>query len=203
MNTRILPAGCGLLLLGIVEPPLRADLVEMQNGDRYSGKVLSMSADTLVFSNDVLGKISVPRTKVVGVTFAPAVAPSASATNRPVAVVTTNLPAPAKPALTNAAGDLSAELRRLGANSNVVAQVRQQMLAGSPEAGGKFDELVSGLMTGKLNVQDIRREAQTSAKQLEELKRELGDEAGELLDSYLEILNGFLKETAPAGKPSP
>jgi hypothetical protein len=85
-----------------------------------------------------------------------------------------------------------------------VAQVRQQMLAGSPEAGGKFDELVNGLMTGKLNVQDIRREAQMSAQQLEELKRELGDEAGDLLDSYLEILNGFLKETsAPTSKLSP
>ena len=33
---------------------VRADQVEMQNGDRYVGKVLLLNADTLVVDSDVL-----------------------------------------------------------------------------------------------------------------------------------------------------
>ena len=48
---------------------LQADQVEMQNGDRFSGKVFSVSADTVVLQSDTLGKITVPRKKVASLTF--------------------------------------------------------------------------------------------------------------------------------------
>jgi len=51
-------------------------------------------------------------------------------------------------------------------------------------------------MSGKLNLNDLRREAKTSADQLRALKRDLGPDAGESLDIYLNVLDGFLKETA-------
>src|SRR5271165_1615420 len=70
--------------------PLRADQVEMQNGDRYVGKVVSLNASTLVVQNDVLGVVRIPKDKVAGITFGPV-----SAVSRP--------PASAAPAETAAA----------------------------------------------------------------------------------------------------
>jgi predicted ATP-grasp superfamily ATP-dependent carboligase len=92
--------------------------------------------------------------------------------------------------------DLSAAFRQLGANTNFVGQIRQQMLAGNPEAARKYDELVSGLLSGQLNVSDVRQQAQTAAAQLRELKRQLGPEADDSLDGYLQVLDSFIKETA-------
>ena len=55
-------------------------------------------------------------------------------------------------------------------------------------------------MTGRLNVDDIRREAKSAADQLREYRRELGPEAGGSFDGYLSVLDHFLKGTAPAPK---
>jgi len=51
-------------------------------------------------------------------------------------------------------------------------------------------------MSGELNLNDLRREAKSSADQLRELKRDLGSEAGDSIDAYLGVLDNFLKETA-------
>jgi hypothetical protein len=182
----------------LVQTNLRADQLEMQNGDRYSGKILSLSADTVIMQSEVLGKIKVPRKSVVNLTMNSKPATPAVSTN--VSGVTSapsaTIPAPSG-SLANTNLDLSASLHGLGANTNFIRQIREQMLAGStPEASRKYDELVSGLMSGKLNLSDIRREAQTSADQLRALKRELGPEAGDALDMYLTVLDSFLKETA-------
>ena len=199
MKTSVLFLSCGIIL-GILAPfHLRADQLEMQNGDRYVGKVLSVTADTVVLQNEVLGKINVPRSKVTSLAFGTnVVAPKAANT----ATVSTSTNLPDVVALTELAkGDTN--LSTTIANSELVRQLREQV-AGSPEATGKFNELMNGFLTGKLNVNDIRREAKSSADQLRELKRELGPEASESLDSYLKILDGFLNEseTAPTSKPS-
>ena len=65
---RLSVAGCLILAMAC----LRADQVEMQNGDRYVGTVLSMSADALVLQNDVLGTVKLPRGKVAHITMGPA-----------------------------------------------------------------------------------------------------------------------------------
>ena len=94
--------------------------------------------------------------------------------------------------------DLSASLRQLGANTNFIRQVQAQFLgAAGPEANAKFNELVGGLMSGKLTVDDIRKEAKSAADQLQELKRDLGEDGGWALDGYLAILDNFLRETSP------
>lgn len=201
MRTTSLLAGFGILLFALVVPNLHADLVEMQNGDRYFGKVLSVSADTVVFSSEMLGKINVPRHKVASLTFGNHVA-APPAMRQPAQNVPTNIPlATASSPLTNPNVDLSAALRGLGAGTNFMAQIRQQMLAGSPEAASKYDEMVSGLLSGKMNLNDLRREAQSSAAQIQELKQELGPDAAESLDGYLDVLNQFIQETATGPKP--
>ena len=177
---------------------LRADLVEMQNGDCYYGKVLSVSADTVVLESEVLGKINVPRKTVANLAFGTNAAAPTTATHSAQASVPTNLPsAPSLPALAGTNADLSAALRNLGANTNFIRQIREQILGGDPGAASNYDEMLNGLISGKLNINDLRREAKSSADQLRALKRDLGPEAGDALDSYLEVLDNFLKETAP------
>ena len=197
MRFKLLFVLSGMIFMFVAAPRLRADLVEMQNGDRYSGKVLSVSADTVVLESEVLGIINVPRKKVATLMIGANAATPNTATNIARVSVSTNLPAavPAA-ALANTNVDLSAAFRNLGANTNFIGQIRQQMLAGNSEAASNYDELVSGLMTGKLNMDDLRREAKSSADQLRELKRDLGPDAGDSIDAYLSVLDNFLKETA-------
>ena len=197
MRFKLLFVLSGMIFMFVAAPRLRADLVEMQNGDRYSGKVLSVSADTVVLESEVLGKINVPRKKVATLMIGANAATPNTATNIARVSVSTNLPAavPAA-ALANTNVDLSAAFRNLGANTNFIGQIRQQMLAGNSEAASNYDKLVSGLMTGKLNMDDLRREAMSSADQLRELKRDLGPDAGDSIDAYLSVLDNFLKETA-------
>jgi hypothetical protein len=186
-----------LLFTFAAAPTLRADMLEMQNGDRYSGKVLSMSADTVVLSSEVLGKINVPRNKVASLTFGTnSSAPKVAAA--PMRPATTNLPtATASPALTGTNVDLSTAFRQLGANTNFVGQIRDQMFAGNPEAAAKYDAMVNGLLSGQLNLNDLRQQAQSAAAQLRDLKRGLGPDADESLDGYLKILDAFVNEAPP------
>jgi hypothetical protein len=80
----------------------------------------------------------------------------------------------------------------------VIQQVQKQFLSeAGPEANGKFDELLSGLMSGKLSVGDISAQAKAAADQLRQLKREGGEEAGFAMDAYLSILDHFIKEIPP------
>jgi hypothetical protein len=202
MKTKLLSAWSGMIFMFAAATGLRADVVEMQNGDRYFGKVLSVSADTVVLKSDVLGKITVPRKNVAGLAFDTNAVALPVVTNLARIFTPTNLPAAAPAAaLANTNVDLSVALRHLGADTNFVRQIRQQMLAGSPEASGKYDEMVNGLLSGQLNLNDVRREARSSADQLRELKRELGPDADGSLDGYLQVLDQFLKETSdePAG----
>ena len=206
MNPKLLLVWTGIFLC--CSARLGADQVELQNGDRFSGRVLSVSADAVVLENDALGKITVPRQKIARLAFGTnAVAPVEA---RPVARVPepTNLPpATAVAGFLKTNTDLSATLRQSGADTNVIQKIRAQMLAGSSEAATKYDELVGGLMSGKMDMNELRREAQTSADQLRELKRSLGPDAGDSLDGYLQVLDQFLKElsaestnAAPAAK---
>jgi hypothetical protein len=172
------------------------DLVEMQNGDRYVGRVLSLDPGTLVVQSDVLGTVTLPRGKVAHITFGPAGTNSA----KPAAASSPFRGPLARQ--TNTASN-GVAVRQIGANTNLVQQVRQQFLGDAgPEANAKFNELMGGLMTGKLTVADIRVQAKSAADQLRSLKGEMGQSAGPELDSYLAILDKFLAESAPAGAAS-
>lgn len=195
----------GMLCVCAVSPRLRADVLEMQNGDRYSGKVLAVSADTVVLNSEVLGKLNVPRNQVARLTFGTNAAPKAAAISAPPAA--TNLPAagaPAAAANTNSGlADLGAAFRQLGADTNFIGQIRGQMFAGDAGGAAKYDAMVSGLLSGQMNLNDLRQQAKASAAQLRELKRELGSGADESLDGYLQVLDSFIAETASQPATSP
>lgn len=198
MSARRLSVLFGIVFMFAAAPWLRADRVEMQNGDRYFGRVISVSGDTVVLESDVLGKITVPRKNVASLAFGTNAAVMMPATNIVQVSVPTNLSGASLTALAGTNGDWSALLINPDASTSGIQQIRGKMLAGSPEATGKFDEMVSGLMSGRLNVDDIRREAKSSADQLREFKRDLGPDAGDSIDAYLTVLDHFLAETDTA-----
>jgi hypothetical protein len=175
---------------------LRADQIEMQNGDRYVGTVLSLNANTLVLHSEVLGDLTLPRSKVALITLRPVAVTNlvstlpASTNSRPRALSVTR---------TNAAAEeLPTGFRLLAANSNLVEKVTAPFLDGAgPEAKAKFQELFGGLVSGSLTVEDVRGQARSAVEQLKELKRDGGDETG-LLDGYLTILEKFLGEPSPS-----
>jgi len=169
-----------------------ADQVDMQNGDRYLGKVVSLNSDFLIFHNEVLGNVRLPRTNVVAIVFG-TTPPPARTSSVPA------LPIPTKVAATNTNAELSETLRQLAVNSNVVHQVQNQILAGAgPEANAKFNEMLNGLASGQISLGDLRAQAATAADQLRALKKDLGGDSGIAIDGYLEVLDDFLKESGGA-----
>jgi len=179
---------------------LHADQVEMQNGDRYAGKVLALNTNTVVLQSEVLGLVNLPREKVANIALGTVMATNVVPSGAPIAG---KFRAPAISA-TNAPRDLTAK-NQLAGDTKVIRQVEEQFLSGaSPEAKAKFNELAGGLMSGSLSVSDIRKEAKAAADQLRAAKRDLGPEASEAFDGYLAILDAFLRdsaaETAPASK---
>lgn len=191
---------CAALLLAFGAVRVCADQVEMRNGDRYTGSVVSLNATTLVLKNDVLGTLHLPRAKVVQITLG--AVPAAHLTN-PAATATTNAATTLESAVNSGNLELSLMLRQLSANTNLIRQVQEQFLsAAGPEANNKFNELLGGLANGTISVSDLRAQAKSAADQLRAMKKDLGEDAGWTLDSYLSILDNFLSETAPSAAPS-
>jgi hypothetical protein len=171
---------------------IQADQIEMQNGDRYSGAVVSMTPDTVVLQSEVLGQLKLPRNKVSTINLGStnALGRSTAATNNPA----TTTPSLAAQSTAGAAG----VLHQLGANTNLIQQIRKQFLADAgPQANDKFDELLTGLLTGKLDMNGLRAEAKSAADQLRSMKKDMGGDAGETLDAYLGVLDSFLSQSAP------
>jgi hypothetical protein len=185
----------------------RADLLVLTNGDTYRGAVVSMDATNIVFQSEIQGRVVLPRNKVGSVTLhqmvsrpvatsksvvvgaiAPSIPPSANA----------SAPAAAPPVTSgNQADAVVQELRRQGIDPKLIDQVQEQIFGkSSPEAAQKFNELMGGVLTGQLSVDDVRKQAQNSINQIKAAKKDLGGDAGEMLDGYLSILERFVQESA-------
>ena len=186
-----------MLAFCAVASPARADQIDMQNGDRYNGKILTLNSNSLVLQSEVLGTVTLPRSKVAQINFF-----SGTTASLPPAALPPIEPLRGAPAArTNTPSDLSASLRGLGAQTNLIRQVRSQFLSDAgPQANDKFDQLLNGLISGRLTLNDLRAEAQTAANQLRALQKDLGPDAGDSMSGYLEILDHFLRETAPVGE---
>jgi hypothetical protein len=183
-----------LVSFALVPAAGRADQIQMQNGDHYAGTVVSVTSDTVVLRSEVLGTIRLPRSKVATVGFG-----ANAGTNFIAAPALTNRQPAAElvAGTTGSASKPSLELRQLGSQTNLIRQVQEQFLGGAgPEANAKFTELLNGLSTGNLNMNDLRAQASSAAAQLRASRRDLGDDAGGMLDGYLAILDSFLKESA-------
>lgn len=197
MKIKLLTVMSGMCLL--CASALKADELDMQNGDRYFGKVESVTAKDVIMNSEILGKITLPRSKVSCLTFgtnAVALKSIIKADTAQAGHATNNYIPNTFVKIGDSNQDLEVAFRSLGAGTNFIHQIRDQMLAGSPEASSKYDQMVNDLLSGRLDMNGLRRQAQTSAEQIRELKRELGSDAGDSLDGYLQVLDQFLNETA-------
>jgi hypothetical protein len=176
-------------------PVARADQIVLQNGDRVSGSVVSMTPDTIILQSDLLGQLKLPRNKISAINLGSSIVMALPAP------VTTN-PLPPLASQPTAVGTNVFE--QLGANTNLVRQIRQQFLADAgPQANNKFDELMGGLATGKMDMAGLRAEAKNAADQLRAMKKDMGGESSETLDAYLNVLDSFLAQSATASSPTP
>ena len=167
----------GLASVALLSVPLFADQVELVNGDRYSGKILSFDTNSVVLQNEVLGTVNLPRRTVSSIHI--------GATTPQTRLSTNALSLPSRIAGTNAVQSNRTAFAT-SSGTNIMELVRAQFLSDAgPEANNKFDELAGGLLNGKLSVEDIRAEAKSAADQVRALKREMGDDATSGLDGYL------------------
>ncbi len=169
----------------------------MQNGDTYNGTLLSVTSNVLVLQSENLGTLRLPRAKVAATYWGAAATtnttPGSSAPHSPVAHPVT------PPA--DATTDPKEAFRGIGSQTNLIQEVQTRILgSASPEATAKFHELLDGLSTGKMDMTGLRAEAQSAADQLRAFRKDLGPEAGGQVDSYLAILDHFLKETGSGGR---
>ncbi|MEO6034270.1 MAG: hypothetical protein ABIQ35_03350 [Verrucomicrobiota bacterium] len=173
--------------------PLLADQVQMLNGDRYFGKV-TLGTNSLTLQSEILGTVQLPRGKVASIQLGTnsSIAINASMPDSsPVSRALVPAPKPSE--------EMPASLRKLAGQTNLINQVQSKFLADAgPEANAKFNELMIGLTTGKLSINDLRSEARTAAAQVRELRRGLDEESSASLDMYLSILDSFLKESPAA-----
>lgn len=199
-----LTASTGMLIV-----PARAELLELTNGDHYQGKVISMTQTTVEFQSEIQGRVKLPREKVARITFhEPAATPAAGPVPQAMTVPQVRGAPPVAPGATTAAAqpgtveEVVKQMREQGVDAKIVKQVQEQIFGkASPEAANKFNETMEGLMSGKISVQDIRAQAVNSIKLIKEARKELGDDAGDMLDGYQAILEKFVQET-DTGTPS-
>ncbi len=171
--------------------PARAEILQLINGDQYRGTVLGMNASNIVFQSEIQGRVTLPRNKVAHIILHEVV--SKNSTNAPL--ILSGPPA----AQTQTVDPVSEQMRRQGVDPKIVDQVQQEIFGkGSPAATAKYNELMGGLMSGRLGVQDIRAEAQKTINQVRAMKKDLGDDAGDMLDGYVSILEQFVAESAGA-----
>lgn len=176
---------------------LRADQIQMQNGDRFSGNVVSITPNAVVLQSDVLGRVTLERGKVANISLGAGAIQSVAAPAASVPAPTPAVPSPQKAAGGQATIDIGAALRGLGANTNAIEQIHKQFLDGAgPEATQKFNDLLGGLTSGQIDINGLRQQAKDAADKLRKMKKDVGGEAGDMLDAYLNILDSFLAQSA-------
>jgi len=192
----------GLALISFA-PSAKADLIELTNGDHYRGTVIGMTLTNIDFLSEVQGRVKLPRDKVAQITLhevtpKPAVAkPAALPTVAPLILSGPTASAPTVPPASSQADAVVQQMRQQGMDPKLIDQVQEQIFGkASPEAAQKFNDMVGGLMSGNMSMNDLRAQAQSSINQIKAAKKELGDDDGGLLDSYLGILEKFMRESA-------
>jgi hypothetical protein len=175
-----------------------ADTVELANGDLLSGKVTAVSGEQVLLTSEVLGDVKLPRGIVAAIHFGdrkPALAGNAApaATGNKGVVVKAAVEAPG-------VDDVLKQLKAGAAGGDLSKMLTKEFpLLQSPEVKAYFDKTVGGLMSGELNVSDIRKQALDVREQVKELEKDLGPEGMAALKPYLSVLDKFIKDTEPRG----
>lgn len=203
----------GLMLL-VAPAALRADRLQLANGDEIEGELLEMSGDEIKFRHPVLGTFTVKRNQVHAIELGEQRGGNrimADGTEAPPETPEEVIDRLVNPEMTPAKVkqlEKGAErhktpqgaveqLRREGVNARMMGGLHSMLPGfGSPEVQKIFEDRVTGLMSGSLTINDIRDEAIDVRDQLKELMDDLGP-GGEALRGYYGILDGFIQKTDP------
>ncbi len=198
----------GCFLAAWAVSPVRADVLEMINGDHYSGTLVGLTASTFEFRSEIQGLVKIPRDKVARINFQES-SPSKLGTNTTASRMssllradspTTNSPVVGKAVVTRLAAPAGTARAKTGIDPKVVSQVQEQILGrAGPEATSKFNSMVASLLTGSLTVDGVRAQARSAIRDIQDAKSELGPDAGGMLDTYLKILQDFVAEADQPG----
>jgi hypothetical protein len=171
------------------------DTVQLTNGDFVSGKVVSLDEKNLKLHSEILGTMTIPRDKVASISLGD----RAPATAKQTPAVTP------RPGQAPAVDDVLKQLQQAGAGGlggKDTAELQKLVpLLATPQASAMFNEKVQGLMSGKLSIQDIRKDAIKARDQVKDLTKGLGPDADAALAPYLGILDQFIRETDPGRMP--
>lgn len=189
------------LLAGLAT--LRADTIELVNGDMLNGKVVSLDTKQLQLVSDIHGKLSIAREKVAAIALGerklnaakPIVTGAA-----PTALNAADNPAAAiKPAAAGSVADILKQLQTGGVGAGQLGELEQAFpQLKEAEAKKYFDKTVAGLTDGSINVGDVRKDAIRVREQLRDLTKDLGPQAEQALSGYTTILDKFIRESEPA-----
>ena len=207
-----------------LQTTIDADTIELVNGDSINGEVVSLDAEILKFNSEILGDMTLPRAKIAVIHFGdrkPAPRPN-PINAQPANVQPANVrPANVQPAKiqkteidrfidllnpkekkanSSAPDSVDGALKRLrtsGVDGKFMEELQAKMPAfASPEVQDYFNKKVAGLMSGKIGVKDIRKDAINVVDQIKDLKKDLGPDA-DALNPYLNILENFIRKTEP------
>ncbi len=183
-----------------------ADTVQLHNGEVLRGSVLSLDAKQVRIHSESLGDLAVDRGKIDAIYFgnrtaSPTVAPSTSSTPQAAA------PTPKSPEeILKMLGQGPSggtpegaieELQKKGLNPGTMSELQKQFpLLLTPEVQNYFNDTLGGLASGKLDLQDLRKQAVHARDEIDKLQKELGPEAS-VLNPYRSILDKFIRETTP------
>jgi len=176
-----------ILILLSLFAATRADTLNLANGDRYLGAIQLVNESEIHLKSETLGLIKIPRAKVASIFFG---------TNQPARLISTVNP------------EATPKTATPQFDEEALEKVQQDFLAtATPEANAMFTDLVKGLSSGKLSIEDIRKQARDALKELRELQAEVGDGSDDdgdnpLLAGYIGILEKFIN-SGPASTKSP
>lgn len=164
------------------------EAVELRNGDIIHGKVISLDANVLKLQSESFGEVQIQRDKVATIHLHRRISKS---TNAPAAPTTA-------PKSTSSPTDLLQQLQSgKGLNATDWDPIQKQLpLVVTPEVKEFVGDRLGGLMSGRLNILDIRKEAIDAVNQIKDIQKDLGPEA-RALSGYLSILESFIRKTDP------
>jgi hypothetical protein len=156
---------------------------------------VSLNPSNVVLRSSVLGKVTLPRSEVANIIFATAGRSNAVLSR---AGSTNGLPRSSVQTGVKSKSELADLLRQLNGDTNSTSEVQQQILGGAgPEATQKYRQMLRDLSSGKMTLNDLRAQAKAAADQARSQRGDANGELGAMLDSYLSVLDDFVRETAP------
>jgi len=103
----------------------------------------------------------------------------------------------------NAVEDAVRQLQSQGHDPGTMKQLQQAFPEiASPGVQKYVTETTAGLLTGQINIQDLRKQAIDVRGQLLDVMKDLGPDAKGALMPYTEILDQFIRETKPSPQTS-